>query len=86
MIFSRTRSTQHLAFVTSLPYLGGWVCEELVAEARLWSQTHTRPRWFHALRARDDWTKNNMPRYDLTFRTQPITGTLDSAAKKQSKR
>lgn len=43
------------------------VVESMVSEAAEWSKSHTQPKWFHAIQARDEWSKNSMPRYDETF-------------------
>ncbi len=40
---------------------------QLVAAAKQWSQNHQAPRWFHDLRARDQWNKAQMPDYDEAF-------------------
>lgn len=39
----------------------------MVREVQQWSQTHTRPEWFHARDARDNWQETGMPNYDETF-------------------
>ena len=41
--------------------------EQMVSQAKAWSETHTAPRWFHALPARDNWIETRMPNYDDTF-------------------
>ncbi|QDS98495.1 sulfatase-like hydrolase/transferase [Adhaeretor mobilis] len=41
--------------------------KSLVAEAEAWSKSHTPPRWFHALEARDEWVKTDMPNFEETF-------------------
>ncbi|VGO20437.1 sulfatase-like hydrolase/transferase [Pontiella sulfatireligans] len=41
--------------------------QEMVKKAEGWSGTHVQPLWFHAGQARDEWKKNNMPRFDKTF-------------------
>ena len=40
---------------------------ELVGLTEQWSRTHTEPRWFHELKARDDWKATEMPNFDKTF-------------------
>ncbi|MDF7825389.1 sulfatase-like hydrolase/transferase [Pontiellaceae bacterium B12227] len=47
---------------------------EMVKQAKAWSRTHTEPRWFHALPARDAWNNNNMPNFENDF--QPTIGAL----------
>ena len=41
--------------------------EQMVDDARAWSESHTRPRWFDSKEAEDSWTQNGMPKYKLTF-------------------
>ena len=43
------------------------IVEQLVADGREWSSTHTRPLWFDNKAAEQRWNDQNMPRYDETF-------------------
>jgi arylsulfatase A-like enzyme len=39
----------------------------MVTKVHEWSRSHTEPLWFHALEARDEWKKTEMPNFELTF-------------------
>lgn len=41
--------------------------QEMISEVEKWTRTHTEPKWFHALSARDLWHENEMPKYKETF-------------------
>lgn len=42
--------------------------EQMVVEARKWSQSHTTPSWFDNLKAAQAWKDKGMPKYDATFK------------------
>ena len=46
--------------------------DEMVAEIQQPSQSHTEPRCFHALAARDEWIQTETPNYEETFRIEKI--------------
>ncbi|CAA6690686.1 MULTISPECIES: sulfatase-like hydrolase/transferase [unclassified Lentimonas] len=41
--------------------------ESMVSKVEQWSRTHTEPKWFHAMEARDMWNEQDMPNYDQDF-------------------
>lgn len=50
-------STQHPEILTAI-----------VDSAKLWSNTHIQPYWFHANHEGKNWYEHDMPRFDETFR------------------
>ena len=49
--------------------------QSIVSGAEKWSRSHTEPRWFHELKARDRWNETGMPNYAETFRPAPRRAT-----------
>ena len=43
------------------------ILRSIVSKVREWSRSHTKPRWFHELKARDKWNETGMPNYEQTF-------------------
>jgi arylsulfatase A-like enzyme len=43
------------------------VLKSLIAKSKVWSQTHTQPRWFDNPAAGRRWVENGMPNYDTIF-------------------
>jgi len=41
--------------------------DKMIEAAKLWSQQHTQPQWFHAAKARDKWNEMNMPNPEAVF-------------------
>jgi hypothetical protein len=44
--------------------------KEMVSRAEEWSRSHTEPKWFHELKARDSWKQAEMPNFEVTFRLE----------------
>ncbi len=62
------------------------VLQSLVSGAEKWSRSHTEPRWFHELRARDRWNETGMPNYEATFRLAPrVAMSISAKPQKQVK-
>ena len=40
----------------------------MVSKVEKWSRSHTEPRWFDDLKARDNWIETGMPNYEQTFK------------------
>lgn len=43
------------------------VLKEMVEKAKIWSETHAEPKWFHAEFEGKDWYDMKMPHFDKTF-------------------
>jgi arylsulfatase B len=48
--------------------------QQMMAEARKWSQSHTTPRWFDNKNAEDAWMEKSMPKYESTFSIEQRKG------------
>ena len=44
------------------------ILKELVHNAKLWSDKHVQPEWWHDVKTGVQWKKDGMPKFDETFR------------------
>ena len=44
------------------------ILKTLVEEAQVWSQSHIQPNWWHDVKTGIQWKKDNMPRFNETFK------------------
>ena len=60
--------------------------KEMVSNTQTWAQNHTKPRWFHELKARDSWNEAGMPKYEQTFALTPgVSPTANTESPKKAK-